>query len=679
MKFSDVLAAIGILLIIVLIIVPLNAMLLDFLLVINISVALMVLLMAIFTKEALEFSVFPPLLLVLTLFRLALNISSTRLILGNNGEAGAVIKTFGGFVIGGNIAVGVIIYIIIVLIQFIVITKGSERVSEVAARFTLDAMPGKQMAIDADLNTGLINDQQAKARRLKIQRESDFYGSMDGASKFVKGDAIVGIIITLINIVGGIIIGVLNSGLDISVVIQKYTLSTVGEGLVCQIPALLISTASGLIVTRAASENNLGHDITEQLAAQPNIMIVAGSMLFALSMIPGLPKLSIFLLGGGLLTLGFILKSNIRKKEKIADSTGEKEAESEMRKPENVLNLLNLDPIEMELGYGLIALADVQQGGDLADRVIMIRRQCAMDLGMVIPSIRLRDNIQLKTNEYVVKIRGNEVARGEVLPDCYLAMNSSDSKHTIKGIETIEPSFGLPALWITRTEREKAELHGYTIVDPPSVIATHLTEVLKQHGYELLDRQQVQSLINNLRETQPALVEEVFPKLFSIGDLQKILANLLKESVSIRDMVTIVETMADYAAVTKNCDTLTEYVRQRSKRAISRKHFKDKMAQVITLDPKLEQIILEKLRQTEQGSFVALTPDQIHQVLGQLRKAIEDTIQTGITPIVLTSPSVRPHFKKMTEQLVPDLTVLSYNEIETSIEIRAERMVSIQT
>lgn len=677
MKFTDVIAAIGILIVISLIIVPLNALLLDFFLIVNISVALMVLLMAIFTKEALEFSVFPPLLLILTLFRLALNISSTRLILSNNGEAGAVIKTFGGFVIGGNLAVGVIIFIIIVLIQFIVITKGSERVSEVAARFTLDAMPGKQMAIDADLNTGLINEQQAKARRLKIQREADFYGSMDGASKFVKGDAIVGIIITIINIVGGIIIGVLTSGLDISVVLQRYTLATVGEGLVCQLPALLISTATGIIVTRAASENNLGHDISEQLAAQPNILIVAGSMLFVLSFIPGLPKGSIFLLGAGLVTLGLILKNNIKKSEVVPENAGDEEA-AEMRKPENVLSLLSFDPIEMELGYGLIALADAQQGGDLTDRVVMIRRQCAMDLGMVIPSIRLRDNIQLKTNEYVVKIRGNEVARGEVIPDCYLAMNSTDSKHVIKGIETIEPSFGLPALWITRTEREKAELYGYTIVDPPSVIATHLTEILKLHGHELLDRQQVQSLINNLHETQPALVDEVFPKLFSIGDLQKVLSNLLKESVSIRDMVTIVETMADYAPVTRNCDALTEFVRQRSRRTISRKHFKDKMAQVITLDPKLEQIIMEKLRQTDQGSFVALTPDQIHQVLGQLRTAIEDTLQTGVTPIVLTSPSVRPHFKKMTEQLAPDLTVLSYNEIEASIEIRAERMVGIQ-
>ncbi len=679
MKYTDIIVAAGILIIIALIIVPLNAMLLDFFLIINLSIALMVLLMAIFTKEALEFSVFPPLLLVLTLFRLALNISSTRLILGNGGEAGAVIKTFGDFVIGGNIAVGVIIFIIIVLIQFIVITKGSERVSEVAARFTLDAMPGKQMAIDADLNTGLINDEQAKARRKKIQREADFYGSMDGASKFVKGDAIVGIIIMVINVVGGIVIGVLTSGLDISVVLQKYTITTVGDGLVSQLPALLISTATGIIVTRAASENNLGHDITEQLSAQPNIMIIAGAMLFVLSLIPGLPKLSIFMLGGLLFTLGLVLKNNIKKKEAKLSNLQEEEVTQEIARPENVYGLLNFEPIEMELGYGLVALADAQQGGDLTDRVIMIRRQCAMELGMVIPSIRIRDNIQLKANEYVVKIRGNEVTRSEVIPDHFLAMNSTDNNNNaIKGIPTTEPSYGLPALWITKSEREKAELHGYTIVDPPSVIATHLTEILKQHGHELLDRQQVQSLINNLRDSQPSLVEEVFPKLFSIGDLQKILSNLLKESMSIRDMVTIVETMADFASVTRNCDSLTEHIRQRSKRAISIKHFKNRLAQVITLDSKLEQLILEKLRQTETGSFVALSPDQIQQVLTQLRIAIEETMQIGINPIVLTSPSVRPHFKRMTEQLAPDLTVLSYSEIESTIEIKSERMVCIQ-
>ncbi len=679
MKFSDLIVAAGIFIILVLIIIPLNPLLLDFFLVINISIAIMVLLMAIFTKEALEFSAFPPLLLILTLFRLALNISSTRLILGNQGEAGAVIKTFGGFVIGGNLAVGIIIFLIIILIQFIVITKGAERVSEVAARFTLDAMPGKQMAIDADLNTGLIDDLVAKSRRVKIQQEADFYGSMDGASKFVKGDAIVGIIITIINIVGGIVIGMMTSGMEISEVITRYTLATVGDGLVSQIPALLISTATGIIVTRAASENNLGRDITQQLSAQPNILIVAGVLIFGLSLIPGLPKIPIIIIAAGMIFLASLLKKAIIKPKNSIEEQNEATAQAEeMRKPENVMELLNFEPIEVELGYGLIPMADPSQGGDLSDRVVMIRRQCAMDLGMVIPSIRLRDNIHLKTNEYRVKIRGNEIAGAEIIPDCLLAMNSSDEKHDIKGIKTIEPSFGLPALWINRSEREKAELLGFTIIDPPSVIATHLTEILKKHGHELLDRQMVQSLIENLRSSQPALVEEVFPKLFSVGDLQKILSNLLRESVSVRDMVTIVETMVDYSHVTKNCDALSEFVRQRLKRTITKKYFPKRTAQVITLEPNLEQIIIEKLRQTEHGSFIALSPDQIHQVLSGLKRSIEEVLQVGLDPIVLTSPAVRPHFKKMTEQLVPDLSVLSYNELESDVEIKSERMVSVK-
>jgi len=680
MKFTDLIVAAGIFIIILLIIIPLSPLLLDFFLVTNISIAVMILLMGIFTKEALDFSSFPPMLLIMTLFRLSLNISSTRLILSNQGQAGAVIRTFGGFVIGGNLAVGIIIFLIIILIQFIVITKGSERVSEVAARFTLDAMPGKQMAIDADLNTGLIDDNTAKARRLKIQQEADFYGSMDGASKFVKGDAIVGIIITIINIVGGIIIGVTTSGLEISEVITVYTLATVGDGLVSQIPALLISTATGIIVTRAASENNLGRDITDQLSAQPNILIIAGVLIFALSMIPGLPKVPIIVIALGIIGLAVLIKNSIAKPQLQKEQADyDEEQAKEIRKPENVMELLNFEPIEVELGYGLIPMADPSQGGDLADRVVMIRRQCAMDLGMVIPSIRLRDNINLKPNEYKVKIRGNEIAIGEVIPDNLLAMNTSDEKHDIKGIKTIEPSFGLPALWINKSEREKAELHGFTIVDPPSVIATHLTEILKKHGHELLDRQQVQRLIENLKETQPSLVEEVFPKLFSSGELQKVLSNLLRESVSIRDMVTIVETMSDYSHVTKNCDALSEFVRQRLKRGITKKHFPRNIAQVITLEPNLEQIIIEKLRQTEHGSFIALSPDQIHQVLSGLKTAIEGVMQGGIDPVVITSPAVRPHFKKMTEQLVPDLTVLSYNEIESDVEIKSERMVSVKS
>ena len=675
MKATDLLIAVAVFIIIILIIVPLSPVLLDFLLIISLSISVMVLMMSLFTKEALEFSVFPSLLLVMTLFRLALNISSTRLILGNGGEAGAVIKTFGSFVVGGNIVVGVIIYAIIVIIQFIVITKGAERVAEVAARFTLDAMPGKQMAIDADLNAGVINEQQARHRRQKIQREADFYGSMDGASKFVKGDAIVGILITVINIVGGMAIGILSSGMAINEVIQKYTLATVGEGLVAQLPALLVSTATGIIVTRAASENNLGRDISEQFSAQPIIMILAGVMIFALGLIPGLPKIPIFLLAIFLIVLGTML----RNKKAAAGKADAAAEETAIRRPtENVVSLLSIDPIELEFGYGLVTLADASQGGELSERIMMIRRQCAADQGLIIPGIRLRDNVLLKTNEYVIKIRGDEVVRGEVMPDCLLALHTEIEKHPIKGIETFDPSFGLPALWISKNDREKAELHGYTIVDPPSVIATHLSEILKRHGYELLDRQQVQSLLDHLRQTQPALVEENFPKVFSLGDLQKVLSGLLRESISIRDIGTIVETMSDHAGTTRNPEQLVEYVRQKLRRSITRKHIQGNRVHVITLDPHLEQLIAERLRQSDQGSFVAFSPDQIQKVLGSLKTAVEDTLSVGTNPIVLTSPTVRPHFKKMSEQLIPDLTVLSFNEIDTSVEIHADRMVSIQ-
>ena len=679
MKFADILIAGVVFVIIILIIVPLSPVILDFLLVVNITLSVTVLLLSLFTKEALDFSVFPPLLLLLTLFRLALNISSTRLILGNNGEAGAVIETFGGFVIGGNIVVGVIIFAIIIIIQFMVITKGSERVAEVAARFTLDAMPGKQMAIDADLNSGLIDEMQARTRRSKIQREADFYGAMDGASKFVKGDAIVSILVTIINIVGGITIGMLTSDLAIGEVISKYTLATVGDGLVSQLPSLMISTATGIIVTRAASEDNLGSEISSQLFSQPTVLYAAGVIILALSLIPGLPKVPIWMLAIMLIVLATITRNNlIKAKAAPPPDTSSEEIARESRRPENVVTLLGVDPIELEFGYGLIPLADASQGGDLSDRVVMIRRQCAMDLGLIIPGIRLRDNVLLKTNEYVVRIRGEEIARGEIMADHYLAMNAEESRIPVKGIETVEPAFGLPAIWITKTEREKAELAGYTIVDPPSVLATHLSELLKRHASELLDRQQVQTLIDNLRQSQPALVDEVIPKLFTLGEVQKVLAGLLREGVSIRDMGTILETLSDYAGATRSTDMLIEYSRQRLKRTISKRFVGDGKARVITLDPQLEQLIIERLRQTEQGSFVALSPDQIQRLLHNLRSALERMMSVGISPVVLTSPAVRPHFKRMVEQMSPELAVLSYNEIDSAIEIHAEGMVSIE-
>lgn len=676
MKKSDVLVAFGVFLIVILIIVPLNPTLLDFLLIVNISLSVLILLLSMFTREALEFSAFPTLLLIMTLFRLALNISSTRLILSNNGEAGAVIRTFGGFVIGDNIAVGLIIFLIIIVIQFIVITKGAERVAEVAARFTLDAMPGKQMAIDADLNAGLITEEQARIRRNKIQREADFYGSMDGASKFVKGDAIVGILITVINLAGGIIIGITMSGLTIDEVIRRYTFATVGDGLVSQIPALLISTATGIIVTRAASENNLGHELNRQMTAHPTILLLSGVMIFALGLIPGLPKLPITLLSLFMITLGLMIRKQ-RVPEGVPFSEVDEVEHAVQTEPEEIADLLRVDPVELELGYGLIALADPEQGGDLPERINLIRRQFAAELGLIVPGIRLHDNVLLQPNEYVVRIRGETVAEGEVMPEYLLALHANETDTQIAGMDTTDPSFGLPAKWIRPQDREKAENLGYTVVDPSSVIATHLSEVLHQHAHELLDRQQVQQLIDWLRQEQPVLVDEVIPKQFSLGEVQKVLEGLLAENVPIRDMGTILETMADTPAQSRQTDLLVERVRQRLHRTITRRFVEGNKARVITLDPKLEGQMLEKVRHTDQGSFIALAPDQIRQLLHDITKAAEEIMNLGSSPIVLTSPGLRPHFKRLTEHVVPGLIVLSYNEIDQQVEIQSEKMISL--
>ena len=672
MKFQNIAVAVFIIAIIMLIIVALPPGLLDVVILVNFAFALIIIMLTLFIRETLEFSVFPSLLLLTTLMRLSIYVSSMRLILGNGGEAGNVIRTFGSFVIGDNLVVGILIFLIIMVIQFVVITKGSERVSEVAARFTLDAMPGKQMAIDADLNSGLIDEQQAKVRRSKIQREADFYGAMDGAGKFVKGDAIVGIIVTMINIVGGIIIGMLSGGMTIDQVLTTYTTATVGEGLVNQIPALLISTATGMIVTRAASENNLSTDLSTQIFSQPIALFIAAGTLGVMMLIPGMPTLPLLILAAGLGTLGFFINSNRAKQKVIVEETEKEQVVQEARKPENVVSLLNVDPIEMELGYGLIPLEE-----DMMERVIMIRSQIAMDLGIVIPSIRLRDNVQLNINEYIVKIKGYEVARGEILADHVLAMNPGNARGAIKGIETVEPTFGLPATWITKSERERAELLGYTIVDPPAVMVTHLTEELKRHSHELLGRQQVQGLMDNLKQTQPALVDEVVPRLFSLGEVQKVLANLLRENVSIRDIGTVIEALGDYGNITRDTDLLTEYVRQRLRRGITQRFVQNNTAHVITLEPKLEQLIMERVRQSESGAYVALEPDVVQRLFQSVKNAVERLSALGITPIVLTSPVVRMHFKKIVEQLVPDLVVLSYNELEQKVEIRSEGLVSI--
>ena len=680
MKITDILVAVLVLAIILLIIIPLSTGLMDFLLIINITMSLMILLITLYTKRTLDFSTYPTMLLIVTLFRLALNISSTRLILGNGGDAGNVIKAFGTFVVGGNLVVGFVVFLIIVIVQFVVITKGAERVSEVAARFTLDAMPGKQMAIDADLSSGIINEDQARVRRTDIQREADFYGAMDGASKFVKGDAIVGIIITIINVVGGILVGVLGMGgkvMPFDQVITVYTLATVGDGLCSQIPALLVSTATGIIVTRSATKDSFGQDLSKQLFSQPYVFYVLGGMLALISFIPGLPTPLILVMAAALPTIGY-MRNRKEKKQQEAEIQSEAEiSATEKRKPENVTSLLHVDLIEMEFGYGLISLVDASQGGDLLDRVVMIRRQCALDLGIIVPIVRLRDNIQLGTKEYVIKIKGLDVARGEVMLGRYLALKPEEVDEPIDGIETVEPTFGLPALWITEKDREKAELKGYTTIDVPSVISTHLMEIIKRHADELLGRQQVQTIIDNLKKQQPALVEEVVPKVFSIGELQKVLANLLRENVSIRDIASILEILGDYGTITRDTDVLTEYVRQKLKRVITRGFIPDGKARVITMDPDTEKVISNSLRQSDKGMVAPMDPAQIQLFLNNLKKGIDHFLSLGIAPIMITSPQIRKHIKNLSSQVYPELVVLSYNELEPNVEIYSDWTVSI--
>ncbi|MCF6464720.1 flagellar biosynthesis protein FlhA [Clostridium sp. Cult2] len=674
MKFGDVIVALGIIGIVLIIIIPIPNGLLSVLLSINIAFSLLILLISMYSKNVLEISIFPSLLLIATLYRLALNISTTRGIL-TDADAGKVVETFGKFVIRNNPVVGFIIFLIIVIIQFIVITKGAERVAEVSARFTLDAMPGKQMAIDADLNSGLITEEEARKRRKDIQRYADFYGAMDGATKFVKGDAIAGIIITIINIVAGLVIGVM-SGMPINEAMQTYTLLTVGDGLVSQIPALLISTATGLVVTRAASESNLGQDLIQQLFRNNSkLLYVIGGVVALLGIFTTLPTFTYLILGFTLIFLGYSMGKGV--KEEIEEPIEEISEAEELRKPESVLGLLKVDDIELEFGYGLIPLADVNQGGDLLDRIVMIRRQIAMELGLIVPIVRLRDNIQLNPNEYIIKIKGVQVAKGEVYFDHYLAMDPGTGEGEIEGIETIEPAFGLPAKWITEREREKAEIFGFTVVDPPSVIATHLTEVIKERAYELIGRQDVKLLIDNVKEEYPAVVEEVVPKVLTIGEVQKVLSNLLKEQISIRDMVTILETLADYGNVTRDTDLLTEYVRQRLAGYITNKYVENSALNVITLDSEVEEVIMNSINKTETGSYLSLEPNIAQRILNNTLKSVQKLTSIGQQPIILTAPIVRFYFKRLTEQLTRDLIVLSYNEIEPSVEVQSVGMVNM--
>ncbi len=680
MKFREVFLGVFIIAIVIIMIVPPPTPLMDFLLMISISLAIIILLDALYSKEALSMSLFPTILLITTLYRLALNLSSTRLMLGS-GYAGEVISTFGAFVAGGNIVVGTIIFFIITLINFLVITKGSERVAEVTARFTLDAMPGKQMAIDADLNTGLIDETEAKARRKKIQDEANFYGAMDGASKFVKNDAIAGIIITLINIIGGLILGVTGMGtgtpMELGDAASLYAIMTIGDGLVSQLPALLISTATGILVTKATSESDISSTVAKQLFSQPIVLFICGFVMIGLGIITPLPEILFIPFGIIILYCAYVMNRNKRVEDIKTELSAEDVETEEIRRPENVVSLLNVDPILLLFGYGLIPLVDSSQGGDLLDRVVMIRRQIALELGAVVPVIRLRDDIKLSPNQYKILIKGVEVAEGDIMFDHYMAMNPGYVEEEIDGIETVEPYLGLPALWISENQRERAEALGYTVVDPPAIIATHLTEVIRGHLHELLTRQDVQTLINNVKESNSVLVEELVPKLMSIGDVQKILANLLHEGISIRDLVTILETLADYSHITRDTDMLTEYVRQALRRAISKKYFEGDINNVITLDPELEQQIMGSIQQTDQGSYLALDPMTTQRIFDNLSSETGKLTSMGVQPIILTSPIVRIYFKRLVEQVAPDLVVLSYNEIDPASEIQSIGMVSL--
>lgn len=676
MKKTDIGIALYLLAAVIFFIVPISSTLLDVMLAVNISFALIILFNTLFVKEVLDMSFFPTLLLFTTIFRISLNVSSTRLIL-LTGNPGNVVETFGNFVGGGNLVVGVIVFIILVIIQFVVINKGSERVAEVTARFTLDAMPGKQMAIDADLNTGAITDKEARERRNKIQEESAFFGSMDGATKYVKGDAAAGLIITFINLIGGTAMGMINQGLGFSDAISQYGILTIGDGLCSQIPSLLISLSTGILVTKASKEADFSSVLIKQLFGIPKVLYLVGATLIFLGIATPLKWYLFVALGVVFLVCGKQVAKTISI-ESIEDEveTAETEAE-EIRKPENVVSLLQVDPIELEFGYGIIPLADVNQGGDLLDRVVMIRRQIALELGTVVPIIRLRDNIQLNPNQYIIKIKGIQVTEGEILFDHYMAMNPGYVEEEITGIPTYEPSFHLPAIWITEGQRERAESLGYTVVDPPSIIATHLTEVIRSHIDELLTRQDVQNLVNNLKENNPALVDELTPKLLGLGEIQKVLQNLLREGISIRDLLTIFETLADHAATTRDTDVLTEYVRQSLKRAISNKYFPaNETTSVVTLDPKVEQEIMASVKQTEQGAYLTLDPEKTKAIMASVETEISKLENMGKSAIVITSPIVRMYFKKLTEDYFKDLIVVSYNEVDSNIELQSVGMVT---
>ena len=674
-KKSDVGIALYLLAAVAFFVIPIPNFVLDVMIAFNISIALIVLMNVLFVQEVLDMSFFPTLLLFTTIFRISLNVSSTRLIL-STGNPGNVVSTFGTFVGGNDLIIGAIIFLVLIIIQFMVINKGSERVAEVSARFTLDAMPGKQMAIDADLNTGAIDDAEAKRRRDKIQEESAFFGAMDGATKYVKGDATAGLIITVINLAGGSAMGMINQGLPFAEAIQQFGILTIGDGLVSQIPSLLISLSTGILVTKGSKAADFSGVLIRQLFGIPKVLYIVGASMAVLAFTP-LNTVLFLGFAAAFIATGYSMSKTIGEEEIEQEVAAEETEAEEIRKPENVVSLLQVDPIELEFGYGIIPLADVNQGGDLLDRVVMIRRQIALELGTVVPIIRLRDNIQLNPNQYIIKIKGIQVTEGEILFDHYMAMNPGYVEEEITGIPTFEPSFHLPALWITESQRERAESLGYTVVDPPSIIATHLTEIIRSHIAELLTRQDVQNLIDNLKESNPVIVEELVPKLMGLGDVQKVLQNLLSEGVSIRDLLSIFEVLADHATTTHDTDVLTEYVRQGLKRAISGRYFPaNEVTQVITVDPKVEQDIMASIKQTEQGAYLTLDPERIKAIVASLEDEIKKLEELGRTPIVVTSPIVRMYFKSMVQDYFKDLIVVSYNEIDTNVELSSVGMVT---
>ena len=675
-KNSDIFMAVALIGILALMIIPLPSFMLDIFLACNMTIALAILLIGLYTEQPLDFSVFPSLLLVTTLFRLSLNIASTRLILlhGNEGAdaAGTVIMSFGQFVVGGNYVVGAVIFLILVIINFVVITKGAGRVAEVAARFTLDAMPGKQMAIDSDLAAGMINESEARARRSRISREADFYGSMDGASKFVRGDAVAGILIMLVNLFGGFIIGVWQKGMPLEAALTNYSLLTVGEGLMAQIPALIISTAAGIIVTRTADEKNFGHELTGQFLNYPKAFYVVSGFLFALALVPGLPHLAFFVLSGIAYLVGMMAKEKEKNVEAATESTG-LQGEPAL---EQIGAIKPLDILELEVGYGLVPLVDAGREGELLDRIRSIRRQFAMKMGFVVPPVHIHDNLQLKPYEYNILIKGAKVGGGE-LTGQLLAMDAGIKSGEVEGVATTEPVFGLPAVWIKPSERDQAQLYGYTVVDNSTIIATHISEIIKKHGHELLGRQELQQLIDNLAATCPKVVDELVPSLLNLGTVLHVVKNLLKENVSIRDFRTILESLADYAPLTKEPEMLTEFVRQALGRNIVEQYrHEDDTLYILTIDRNIEEIIADGIQNSGQESFLAIEPSTAQKIITEIRNGMEKFNQTGASPVLIASPSIRRHVKKLTERFMPSLAVISHNEIPPNIKIQSLGVVT---